>query len=331
MAGWLMPMESAMVDPKILDWLESFSHPCSLLVCSRGAAKAKVFGQAHKGRIGIAEISLQGVSELKLRTAADSILLVFHRSGHLEGRIERQPITRLHGCLQGVAMPLEGMDLRVESPSATITLMQINQVLLDLAMKLHSEQECSADQLFKAIRGFELALLPMLDGFTRACDGSNTSENLPIALQRLEVSIISLIVRLMPLQEQRHQEAGPSGGRKGWVEAAEKVMRSRMAKRLNLRSLAEACGCSERTLQLAFQRELDCTPMERLRELRLGAMHAILTKGGSVREACHGAGLALSGRTAQHYKDKYGKLPIDDRRRADDLVAPRQSRNDKHP
>lgn len=315
-------MEAAMVDPKILGWLECFSQPCSLLVCSRGAAKGKVFGQAHKGRIGVAEISLQGVSELKLRTSADSILLVFHRSGHLEGKVERQPITRLHGCLQGVAMPLENLDLRVESPSATITLMQISQILLELAMKLHSGQDCSAERLLKAIRGFELALLPMLDGFSRACDGSNASENLPIALQRLEVSIISLIVRLMPLDGQIHQEAEPSRGRKGCVEAAETVMRSQMVKRLNLRSLAEACKCSERTLQLAFQRELGCTPMERLRELRLNAMHAILTKGGSVREACDGAGLALGRRTAQHYKDTYGKLPFDDRRPADGRIGP---------
>lgn len=308
-------MRPAVVEPSVLSWLERVSEPCSLLISSRETSKASVFGQAHSGRIAVAQLSLNGVSEIRLRTSVDSVLLVFHRNGRLAGTINRQELCRVHGSLQGVAMPLEDVVLTVETPTATVTLMHVNQALLELAVGLHTGQRCSAELLKRAIRGFELALLPMLDGFCRAKEGES-SVTVPLALQRLEVSIISLIVRLMPKHEPGLVITENPEAPKNWVAAAEAVMRRGLSERLNLRNIAEACQCSERTLQLAFQREMGCSPMQRLRELRLDAMQAELADGASVRDACAAAGLAASGRTSMLYQERFGQRPVERRKAA---------------
>jgi len=186
--------------------------------------------------------------------------------------------------------------------------------LMDLATGLHQGRVVSTELLQGAVRGFELALVPMLEGLCRgekAATGDQAGRQL--ALRRLEVLVVSLIVQLlMPMGETEPAQA--SDEPQGWVAAAESLMRERLEQRLSLRMIAEGCGCSERTLQLAFQKQLGLSPMHRLRELRLDAVQKSLAGGASVRAACATAGLPASGRTAQQYEDRFGQLPVERRK-----------------
>lgn len=303
-------MKDVRMEPSLLQWLEAVSEPGSLVIGSRSGSKATLLGTAHSGRVAVAELSMHGIASLQIRTGVDSILMAFHRNGNLNGSINRQSICRVHGALLGVAMPLEQLELRIESPGASLVLMEVSHTLMDLVTGLYQGRVVSTALLVGAIRGFELALVPLLEGLCRGEKAATASGAMAQqAMRCLEVSVVSLIVRLMPMGEgvpaQRPEEP------QSWVTAAESLMRERLQQRLNLSEIAEGCGCSERTLQMAFQKNLGLTPMHRLRELRLDAMQKSLAEGASVRAACAMAGLPASGRTAQLYEDRFGQLPVE--------------------
>ena len=129
-------MNNVVIEPPLLRWLENVSEAGTLMITSR-SAKATLLGSVHTGRVAVAELSLSGIAALQLRSGVDSILLAFHRNGNLNGSVNCQAICRVHGALLGVAMPLEQLELKVESPSAALVLMQVSHTLMDLATGLH--------------------------------------------------------------------------------------------------------------------------------------------------------------------------------------------------
>jgi transcriptional regulator GlxA family with amidase domain len=63
------------------------------------------------------------------------------------------------------------------------------------------------------------------------------------------------------------------------VQAALAHMRAGLARPLRIAALAQALGCSPRTLQLAFRSETGRTPADHLAELRLDQATALLLQG----------------------------------------------------
>lgn len=83
---------------------------------------------------------------------------------------------------------------------------------------------------------------------------------------------------------------------------------------LGVGDIARACHVSVRTLQLAFRRELDTTPMAQLRRIRLDRVHAELQAADPGTGATVGAiasrwGFAGASRLAAAYRAVYGVLP----------------------
>jgi AraC-like DNA-binding protein len=104
----------------------------------------------------------------------------------------------------------------------------------------------------------------------------------------------------------------------GIIHRAEEFIRSRVAEPIALHEVAEAAGCSLRSLQLGFRRFRDTTPAAAIRRARLEAARQTLAFGecvGSVSDIAHHYGFTNPGRFAGLYKDTFGVSPADDLRR----------------
>lgn len=107
--------------------------------------------------------------------------------------------------------------------------------------------------------------------------------------------------------------------RRGYRPAAPRMVREALAlfeadpsRVLTVTELAEAAGCSIRSLQEGFQRYVGCSPMEYLRDVRLQRVHAALMAaepGASVAAIAHSYGFGHLGRFAQAYRRRFGELP----------------------
>lgn len=104
------------------------------------------------------------------------------------------------------------------------------------------------------------------------------------------------------------------------VAAAVEVMRSQDGAGLTVTQVAAQAGVSERSLQLAFRRELGCTPSAYLRDVRLDQVHRELLAAGpggrSVARVAADWGFAHAGRFASAYRQRFGENPSATARRA---------------
>lgn len=81
---------------------------------------------------------------------------------------------------------------------------------------------------------------------------------------------------------------------------------------ITVTEMAQAAGCSIRSLQEGFQRYVGCSPTEYLRDVRLRRVHETLTASESpvsVADVAHAFGFSHLGRFAQAYRQRFGELP----------------------
>jgi AraC-like DNA-binding protein len=96
----------------------------------------------------------------------------------------------------------------------------------------------------------------------------------------------------------------------GYIEA-------HLAGPMTLGDIAQAAGCSARTLNDTFQEHFSVSPMSRVRQLRLDRAHADLLDGAvSVTEAACRWGFPHLGRFSGAYYERFGELPSQTRGRA---------------
>jgi AraC-like DNA-binding protein len=102
------------------------------------------------------------------------------------------------------------------------------------------------------------------------------------------------------------------------IHRAEEFIRSRVGEPIALHEVADAAGCSVRSLQLGFRRFRDTTPATAIRRARLEAARQILAFGesaGTVTEVAYQYGFTNPGRFAGLYKETFGVSPAEDLRR----------------
>jgi transcriptional regulator GlxA family with amidase domain len=82
---------------------------------------------------------------------------------------------------------------------------------------------------------------------------------------------------------------------------------------ISIEFLAEKCDCSIRSVQLAFRKHRDCTPMQFVRQARLWAVRRKLREGAEqgvmISEIAFDCGFPHLGRFAQHYRETFGEAP----------------------
>lgn len=96
------------------------------------------------------------------------------------------------------------------------------------------------------------------------------------------------------------------------VLAAEQHIREHACEAPTLSELASAAGVSVRTLNAAFRKFRDCTPMQALREARLNGVRAELLNapvGATVRDIAAGWGYANFGLFAAVYRRRFSEFP----------------------
>ncbi|MBP0463824.1 helix-turn-helix transcriptional regulator [Roseomonas sp. PWR1] len=111
------------------------------------------------------------------------------------------------------------------------------------------------------------------------------------------------------------------------VKRAEAYIRANVEAPIALHDVADAAGCSVRSLQQGFQRFRDMTPLEAIRRARLEAARQALRSGearGTVTELALRFGFTNPGRFARMYRAAYGESPVGDLR----LPPPRPRRTD---
>jgi len=100
----------------------------------------------------------------------------------------------------------------------------------------------------------------------------------------------------------------------GTIRRAEEFIRSRAEQPIALHEVANAAGCSVRSLQLGFRKFRDMTPAAAIRQARLEAAREALTFGedaGSVIEVACQFGFTNPGRFSGLYKAAFGVSPAE--------------------
>ncbi|GAA5112877.1 hypothetical protein GCM10023339_16460 [Alloalcanivorax gelatiniphagus] len=95
------------------------------------------------------------------------------------------------------------------------------------------------------------------------------------------------------------------------LRRAQLVIEDRAHEDLSLAALAEACRVSPRALQYAFRRDLGCTPLGYVRQVRLDLVHQSLLEGSTptVSEVAARFGFFNPGRFATEYRKVFGENP----------------------
>ncbi len=97
------------------------------------------------------------------------------------------------------------------------------------------------------------------------------------------------------------------------VRQARDYIEANLGEPINMSELAAQFGVTPRTLQSGFQRFLDQTPSEYIRELKLKRAHEALQAAdpdsAQVTDILLGLGVSNAGRFAQLYKKRFGCLP----------------------
>lgn len=102
------------------------------------------------------------------------------------------------------------------------------------------------------------------------------------------------------------------------VHRAEEFMHAHAGMAIGMQEIADTAGCSVRSLQLAFRRFRDTTPIAALRQIRLEAVRQVLQSGearGTVTDVAYRYGFTNPGRFSRMYKQTFGVYPGDVLRR----------------
>jgi transcriptional regulator GlxA family with amidase domain len=104
------------------------------------------------------------------------------------------------------------------------------------------------------------------------------------------------------------------------VAEAEAWLRAHLQEPIRIDDLARHLCRTPRSLQLAFQRERGCSPMQRLKRLRLQALHRRLQRQDLATQPVAGllasVGLPGDGRIRSEFRDWCGASPQELRRQA---------------
>ena len=94
------------------------------------------------------------------------------------------------------------------------------------------------------------------------------------------------------------------------VEAAARFMSANLREPFRLAAVARAAACSERTLNEAFRRYLNLTPLQFQLQCRLEAAYADLARGeASVTDTALAYGFENLGRFARAFRERFGLNP----------------------
>ncbi len=125
-----------------------------------------------------------------------------------------------------------------------------------------------------------------------------------------------LVTALLLAQPHSHtgelHDDGPQPGYPRSLRAALAFIEANLAEHISLGGIADAAGCSPRTLSSAFRGRLGLSPMSYVRNLRLDRIREdILASGDPVGTIAYRWGVSHLGRFASEYRARFAELPSD--------------------
>lgn len=126
------------------------------------------------------------------------------------------------------------------------------------------------------------------------------------------------LLRAVPHNHSDHLASAGSPAIPGIIRRAEAYIRAHVEEPIALHDVAEAAGCSARSLQLGFRRFRETTPLTTIRLARLEAVRDALRSGdiaGTVTDLALRFGFTSPSRFAHDYKVAFGESPRDTLRR----------------
>lgn len=133
-----------------------------------------------------------------------------------------------------------------------------------------------------------------------------------IASQSFSDLVVYTLLHAIPHSHSQRLLQPTSPAIPGVVKRAEAFIRANVEAPLALHDVAEAAGCSVRSLQLGFRRFRDMTPLEAIRQARLAAARQALQSGdatGTVTDLALRFGFSNPGRFARMYQAAFGESP----------------------
>ena len=123
-------------------------------------------------------------------------------------------------------------------------------------------------------------------------------------------SLVSAMLLAQPNNYSAVLRSGQSPLRPRHLRRAMEHISANLQEELRLGSLAEAAGCSTRTLNSTFREHLGVTPMTHVRNLRLDAVRAEIAAGNDlISTVAYTWGFGHMGRFAALYARRFGELP----------------------
>lgn len=158
-------------------------------------------------------------------------------------------------------------------------------------------------------------------GYVRASDSEDGPTLAVPVVQRTRFdAFVAAVLAVFPVVALNVDGEHPDGTLPAALRRAIKFIDVHAQDGVNVDAIAEASGLSVRGLQAAFRRNLDRTPLEQLRLVRLQHAHDDLVRGdpidGTTIEAVAARwGFSSSGRFAAAYRREFGVLPSSTLRR----------------
>ncbi len=141
--------------------------------------------------------------------------------------------------------------------------------------------------------------------------GDGVADN-PVALASMTDLILSLVLWGVPHNYLERLDNRRPAAVPAYVRRAEDFMRANAGAPIRMDHVADAAGCSVRTLGAVFRHFRDTTPLAALHAIRLDYVHVELSRGpasGSIADVARRYGFANPGRFMTAYRRRFGEAP----------------------
>ncbi len=304
------------------DHLSRFLWPHTVMPTARRQRVAFRHCEASIGRISLHALHYGAAVKIDARPADDSYLFLILLQG--QGELSQGAFTGpLNAEIVRPMNPTSIATMRFSPDESNLTL-RIPGTVLKQWLAEETGRAITAPVEFQQQPDPSNANAPGLRRFLKFICGeferrARSVHNEPV-LRQMERTIVSLVLTQMPHNYSDALGGEPPGPAPDYIRTVEDYIAASAERPLTLQDLAAVAGVSERTLQSAFRRFRDTTPMEFLRDHRLELARRGLQKaalnGRSVTDIALSCGFNHLGKFAKCYRARFGETPSQTRRRA---------------
>jgi AraC-like DNA-binding protein len=212
------------------------------------------------------------------------------------------------------------------SPGAKILTSDVNarqSLWIEAGALEHALEGMLGDSLRKRLEfapgvdwsgGLAASLKSQIDFLIREATRPDGIADNPVALASMTDLMLSLVLRAVPHNYLERLDHRRTGAVPAYVRRAEDFMRANAGAPIRMDHVADAAGCSVRTLGAVFRHFRDTTPLAALHAIRLDHVHVELSLGpasGSIAEVARRYGFTNPSRFITAYHCRFGEAPLE--------------------